>query len=89
MREAVRIVNLQVGRIVRNILQREGRIPVGPKSPVRVIADPPTPPQHPDVEIEDPSWVAAGKQDRKERHDAEHEEGQPQEGQDYVMGYRE
>ena len=37
------------------------------------------PSQHAQVEVEDGSWVAAGDQDRKERHDAEHNERQPQE----------
>jgi hypothetical protein len=44
------------------------------------------PSQHAQVEVEDGSWVAAGHQDRKVRHDAEHKERQLQESQDHKVG---
>ena len=50
-----------------------------------VVLHPPGPPQHPDVELEDRPRVAAGDHDRHHRHRAEHDEGQPQEGQRDVV----
>jgi hypothetical protein len=44
------------------------------------------PSQHAQVEVEDGSWVAAGDQDRKVRHDAEHKETPATRSQDHRVG---
>ena len=80
-REVLGVVDLEVGRVVLDLRQREGRVAVGRERAVGVVGHAPRPAQDPDVEVEDRPGVAAGEQDREERDDAEDREGHPQEGQ--------
>ena len=83
--QPLRVLRLQVSGISGVLGQREGRVPVGAERADRVVLHPPGPPQHAHVELEDRPRVAAGDHDRHHRHRAEHDEGQPQEGQHDVV----
>lgn len=41
-----------MGRVIGDIREREGRVPVGPEGAVALVAHPPVPAQHPDGEVE-------------------------------------
>ena len=84
-REALRVVHLEVCRVVRDVAEGEGRVAVCPEGAVGVVGDAPLPAQDPDVELEDAARVAPGEEDGEEGHHAEHHEGQPQERQHHVV----
>src|SRR5207302_1648371 len=65
-RQLARVVDLQPGRIVRYVAQREWRVAIGAQRAVPVVAHPPGPPQHTRGEVEDRSRIAAGEQDGEE-----------------------
>src|SRR5581483_3730247 len=65
-RERLGVYDLEPGRIVRDVLQREGRIPVSTECAVTAEADAPRPTEHADVEVEQPPRVAAAEEDREE-----------------------
>ena len=78
-RQPFRVVDLELRRIVSDLVQREGRIAIGAQRPVGVEDHSPGPAEHADVEVEDPTRVAAREEDREERDDAHHHERRPQE----------
>ena len=84
-REVLGVVDVQVCRVVGRLRERERRVAVGAER-VGVVGDAPAPAQHADVEVEDRAGVAAGEQDREERHHAQHRERHPQEGEHHVVG---
>src|SRR5690349_10369780 len=62
-----------------HVLERERRIAISAKRAVAVEADAPAPAEHADVEVEQPSRVAAGEKDREERDHAHDGERDPEE----------
>ena len=88
-RELPRVLDVQRRRVVRRVVERERRIPVGAERAVRVERDPPRPAEHPDVEVEDPARIPPGEEDREERDHRQYEEREPQEGQHDVVRDRE
>src|SRR5215213_979498 len=78
-RERLRVGDLQPGRVVRDVGERERRVAVGPERLVGVEADAPRPAHHADVEVEQAAWVAPGEQDREEGDHRHHDERDPQE----------
>jgi hypothetical protein len=77
--ERLGILDLEPGRIVGHVLEREGRVFVGTERAVALEADAPRPAQDADVEIEEPSRVAAGEEDREQGDHAHAEERDPEE----------
>ncbi len=88
-RQALGVVDLEPRGVVGHVLERERRVPIGAEGGVRVEADPPGPAEDADVEVEDPARVAPGHEDREERDDREHGEGEPEERQQDVVRNRE
>jgi hypothetical protein len=72
-------------RVVGYLAEGERRVLVGAQAAVRVVGDPPAPPEHAHVEVEDRTRVATGEHDGHERDDAEHHEGDPEEEQQDVV----
>ena len=83
--EVLGVLDVEVRGVGGVLGQAERGVAVGGQGAVGVVGDPPGPAQDADVEVEDGPGVAAGHQDRHEGHDAEHREGDPQEGQDDVV----
>ena len=83
-REPLRVGQLERRRVL-GVVEREGRVAVGAERAVRVEHHPPRPAQHSHVEVEDPSRVAAGEEDREERDHRQHQEGQPEEEQHHEV----
>ena len=75
--EALWVLHVEPGGIVSNVMEREGRVHIGPEGE-GVELDAPRPPQDPDVEVEDAPWVAAREGDGDARHDGQDGERQPQ-----------
>src|SRR4029079_1490650 len=88
-RQALGVLDVERGRVVRVGAQREGRIAVGPERAVRVEADAPRPAEDADVEVEERPRVAAREQDREERDHAEQEERDPEKHEHDVVRDRE
>ena len=82
--EVLGVLHAELRRVVGRP-QAERRVAVGSERAVGVVADPPTPPQHTDVEVEQPAWIAAREQDGEEGDDADDGEGDPQEDQHDVV----
>ena len=76
---------MERGGIVGLLVQREGRIAVGPERPVGVEEDAPGPAQDAEVEVEDPARVAAGEEDREERDHGQDEHDAPEDEQHEVV----
>ena len=84
-REPLWIGQLERRRVVLRLAERERRVTVGAKRAVRVEGHPPRPAQHAHVEVEDPSRVAAGEEDREECDDRQNQEGEPEEEEHDVV----
>ena len=81
-RQLVGILDGEPRRVGGIVGERERRIAVGAEaSGEGVERDPPGPPQHPDVEVEQGPRIAAGEEHRHPGDEGEHEEGHPQEQQ--------
>ena len=87
-RELLRVFDLEAGRVVRDVLERERGVPVGAEGAVGVEADAPAPAQHADVEVEQAAGIASGEQDREQRDYARREQRDPQEEEDHEVGDR-
>ena len=83
--EPLGVGDVQRRGVVRLLVQAERRVAVGAQGTVGVVADPPRPAQHPQVEAEQRAGVAAGEQDREERDDGDDSERDPQEEQHDVV----
>ena len=84
-RQLLRVLDREPRGVVRDVVQRERRVPVGAEGAVRVEGDTPRPPEHADVEVEDPARIAARDEDREERDHGQQEEREPEEGQQDVV----
>jgi hypothetical protein len=72
------VVDKQPGGIVGSLAEGERRVLVGRERAVAVERDAPCPAQNADVEVEDAARVAAGEEQREERHDRQDEIGEPE-----------
>ncbi len=88
-REAFRVLDLEGGGVARIGRESERRVAVGPERSVRVEGDAPAPSQHPHVEVEERTRIAAGEEDREEGDHAHAEERDPEEGEDQEVWNRE
>ena len=87
-RESLRVSDVESGRVVGRLVERERRVAVGAQRAVRVERHAPSPAQYAEVEVENAPRVAAGEQDREEGDDREHDEGDPEEEQHDVVRNR-
>ncbi len=78
--EVLGVGDVEPRRVVRLRAEAERRVAVGAEATVAaVVGHAPRPAEHAEVEVEEPAGVAAGEEDREERDDADHGEGDPQE----------
>ena len=88
-RQPLGVRDLESRRVVRHVVEREGRVAIRAQRCVRVEGDPPRPAHDPDVEVEDRARVAPREEDREERDHGQHEERQPEEREHDVVRDRE
>src|SRR5215212_3152791 len=81
-REGLRVLDVEAGWIVGNVLERERRVLVGAQCAVAVEADAPGPAQDAEVEVEEPPRIAPGEEDREEGGHADNREGDEEEEED-------
>ncbi|GGR36741.1 hypothetical protein GCM10010282_31570 [Streptomyces roseolus] len=79
--EPFRVGDVEPGRVAGFGAEAEGRVAVGAEPAVGVVRDPPRPPEHAEVEVEEAPRIALGEQDREEGDHRHDQEGDPQEEQ--------
>ena len=88
-RQPLRVLDVEPSGIVGYVVERERWVPVGAERSVRVEGDTPRPAEHSEVEVEDAARVATRDEDREERDDRQHQEGEPEEREHDVVRDRE
>src|SRR5215207_2716071 len=83
--QLLRVLEVQPFGVVGDIGESERRIPVGTQRRITVKAHPPRPPNHPDIEVEQPFRIPGREQNREEGDHGDYPEREPQENQNDVV----